>query len=152
MRGNERPVNLSGFQRAGGRGKPFPRPYCYHEEIVADADNEYILQLESGTTDNNEAIEAEVETQDLVVPNLATIFEVSLDAYYPGTAAAYDVTVTDSLNETQEFSITPRSRDDIVGHKAGCLVSSAPGARVKVVQRAVEQNHLRGISVGYIER
>lgn len=124
----------------------------YKTLLAADADNAYILQLENGTTDNGEAIVAELETQDLVVPNLATIYEVSIDAYYPNAPPVYEVEITDALNEIHDMVISPRSTDDIAGHKAYPIVTSAVGARVKVIQRTVNQNHLRGIDVGYVER
>ena len=124
----------------------------YRTLLAADADNNYILQLEDGSTDNGEAIVAELETQDLVVPNLATIFEVSIDAYYPNVAPIYEGEVIDALNESHAFEMSPISADDIAGHKAYPIVTSAVGARVKVIQRTVNQNHLRAIDVGYVER
>jgi len=124
----------------------------YKTLLAADADNAYILKLEDGTTDNGEAIVAELETQDLVVPNLATIFEISIDAYYPNVAPLYEIEITDALDETHYMEMSPVSTDDIAGHKVYPIVTSAVGARVKITQRTVNQNHLRGIDVGYIER
>jgi len=124
----------------------------YKTLLAADADNAYILKLEDGSTDNGAAIVAELETQDLVVPNLATIFEVSLAAYYPNVPPLYEGEITDALDEIHYFELSPVSTDDIAGHKAYPLVTSAVGARVKITQRSVNQNHLRSIDVGYVER
>ena len=124
----------------------------YKTLLAADADSNYIVQLQSGNTDNGQAIVAELETQDLVVPNLATIYEVSIDAYYPNVPPTYEVEITDALDEVHELEINPRSTDDLAGHKAYPIVTSAVGARVKVTQRTVNQNHLRAIDIGYVER
>jgi len=123
----------------------------YKTLLAADADNKYILQLEDGNDDNGEAIVAEAEIQDLVVPNLATIFEISIDAYYPNVPPLYEIQVTDSENNTQEFELQPSSVGDIAGHRAGVMVTSPIGARVKITQRTTNQNHLRAIDIGFVE-
>ncbi len=124
----------------------------YRTLLAADADNNYILQLEDGNTDNGSAIVSELETQDLIAPNLATIFEISIDAYYPNVPPVYEIEITDALGEVHRFEMAPLSTDDIAGHKAYPIVTSAVGARVKIIQRTVNQNHLRSIDVGIVER
>ena len=124
----------------------------YKTLLAADADNAYILKLEDGNDDNGEAIVAEAETQDLVAPNIATIFEVQIDAFYPNTPPSYEGIVTDSHGEEHLFEISPVEIDDLAGHKSGVLVPSAIGSRVKIIQRTVNQNHLRAIDIGFVEQ
>ncbi len=95
---------------------------------------------------------AEAETQDLVAPNLATIFEISIDAFYPNVAPLYEIQVTDAHDETHDFELEPSAIDDLAGHKAYPIIQSAIGSRIKVTQRTVNQNHLRAIDIGYVEQ
>jgi len=124
----------------------------YKTLLAADADNAYVLKLEDGNDDNGQAIVAVAETQDLIAPNLATIFEVQIDAYYPNVAPLYEGIVKDARNETHDFEIAPFAIDDLAGHKSGIIIPSAIGARVKITQRTVNQNHLRAIDIGYVEQ
>jgi hypothetical protein len=124
----------------------------YKTILASDADNKYILKLEDGTTDNGEAIVAEVEPQDLTARNLATIYEISIDAYYPNVPPVYEGEVTDGRGDTHPFELTPVSVDDIAGHKAYPLITSPIGARVKITQRSINQNELRAIDIGFMER
>jgi hypothetical protein len=123
----------------------------YKTLLAADADNNFILKLEDGNSDNGEAIVAEAETQDLVAPNLATIFEISIDAFYPNVPPVYEGQVTDAKGETHDFELTPVAIDDIAGHKAYPIIPSAIGSRINIIQRTVNQNHLRAIDIGYVE-
>lgn len=123
----------------------------YKTLLAADADNNYIVKLEDGNDDNGEAIVAEAETQDLIAPNLATIFEVQIDAYYPNVPPLYEGVVTDAKNEEHVFEIAPMAVDDIAGHRSGLIVPSAIGSRVKITQRTINQNHLRAIDIGFVE-
>lgn len=123
----------------------------YKTLLAADADNNFILQLENGNDDNGIAIIAEAEPQDLIAPNLSTIHEISIDAFYPNVPPLYEGTVTDALDETHTFELSPSAINDIAGHKAYPLIHSAIGSRVSIVQRTTNQNHLRGISIGYVE-
>jgi len=124
----------------------------YKTILASDADSNYILQLENGNDDNGAAIVSEVEFHDLVVPDIATIYQVSIDAYYPNVPPLYEITVTDSDGDVYEFDMQPRSIGDIAGHTMRMLVSSAIGARVKITQRTTNQNHLRAVDIGIVER
>ena len=123
----------------------------YKTLLAADAENNFILQLENGNDDNGSAIVAEAETQDLIAPNLSTIFEISIDAFYPNTPPLYEGEVTDGLGETHSFELSPSAINDLAGHKAYPIIASAIGSRVKLTQRTVNQNHLRAFDIGYVE-
>jgi hypothetical protein len=120
--------------------------------LAADAENAYILELGTGTTDNGQAIVAEVETHDLPMADAVSVHQVDLKAKYPGTAASYRVTLTDHNGDAKDFSLSPNSSEDVRGHRTGCRFKEPVSMRVKVVQRAVAQNELRSLALTFTTR
>jgi hypothetical protein len=120
--------------------------------LAADAENAYILELGTGTTDNGQAIVAEVETHDLPMADAVSVHQVDLKAKYPGTAASYRVTLTDHNGDAKDFSLSPNSSEDVRGHRTGCRFKEPVSMRAKIVQRAVAQNELRSLALKFTAR
>jgi len=118
--------------------------------LAADAENNYVLELNVGTTDNNRPVVTEEETHDLRAADMAGVDEVEVDAKYIGTATPYEVTVTDHNGQTYEYTIRPVNSNSLRGHRVGCRVFSPVSVRVKLVSSHVLQDELLGIGVGYI--
>jgi hypothetical protein len=117
--------------------------------FAADADSNFVVELEDGTDDNGAAIEAVVETHDIEVAGEVAVEDVRLRGFYPGSAPRYDVVLIDHLGEERGLSISPKSSDDVRGHHTGCRMLSADRIRVRVTQRSLDQDELRAVSVRY---
>lgn len=124
----------------------------YKTLLAADADNNYVLQLDSGTDDNGVPIVAELETQDIRIPKKASVYMVELDAYYPNVPSVYEITVRDHVGLEKSYMIQPNGADDIAGHRTGCLLSATPTMRIKIVQRSVNEDQLLGFKIGYVTK
>jgi hypothetical protein len=120
--------------------------------LAADAENAYILELGTGTTDNGRAIVAELETHDLPMADAVSVHQVDLKAKYPGTASSYRVTLTDHNGDAKDFSLSPNSSEDVRGHRTGCRFKEPVSMRAKIVQRAVAQNELRSLALKFTAR
>lgn len=124
----------------------------YKTLLAADADNNYVLQLDTGTDDNGVPIVAELETQDIRIPKKASVYMVELDAYYPNVPSVYEITVRDHVGLEKSYMIQPNGADDIAGHRTGCLLSATPTMRIKIVQRSVNEDQLLGFKIGYVTK
>jgi len=124
----------------------------YKTLFAADAVNKYVLQLNTGTTDNAGNITAEIETHPFRGKNRMSLFDVAIDAYYPSTVPTYIITITDHSGNTDSYTLSPSSSEDIRGHHTGVRVTSDPQARVKISQSAQLANELLSIAVSYVER
>ena len=120
--------------------------------MAASADDNYILELETGTDDNDQPIEWEIETHDLRVPMRVFVNAVRLQGYYPATPAAYDVVLRAHDGEETSYRIEPHSSDDVRGHRTMCRVTTGPTLRVKVQGRSVNEDELLALIVEYIRR
>ena len=124
----------------------------YKTLFAADKVNKYVLQLNTGTADNDGDITAEVETHPFRSKNRTSLFDVAIDAYYPSTVPTYTVTITDSSGNETEYTLSPTGSEDIRGHHIGVRVTSDPQARVKISHASQLANELLSIAVSYIER
>jgi hypothetical protein len=117
--------------------------------FAADADSNFVVELEDGTDDNGAAIEAVVETHDIEVAGEVAVEDVRLRGFYPSSPPSYNGKLIDHLGEERSFSISPKSSDDVRGHHTGCRMLSADRIRVRVTQRSLDQDELRAVSVRY---
>jgi hypothetical protein len=120
--------------------------------FAADADSNFIVELEDGTDDNGVGIVAEAETHDIEVGGEVAIGDVALRGFYSNNPSSYEGIITDHLGEEHLFSIEPSSSDDMRGHHAGVRVLSADRLRVKIKQTSTNEDELRAISVRYQSR
>ena len=124
----------------------------YRTILAADATNAYVLELNTGTTDNGLPIDCTIETHDLRGKDLIAVDAVSIDAKYVGTSVSYKVTLTDHIDREYSFQLSPTSGNDIRGHRTGCRILSPVSVRVKVESSHVVQDELLGITVEFIGR
>ena len=117
--------------------------------FAADAESNYVLELEGGTDDNGAAIEAAVETHDIEVSGEVAVEDVAVQGFYPSSPPQYDGILTNHIGEEKGFSINPSSSEDIRGHHTGVRLRSTGRIRAKVTQRSLDEDELRSISVRY---
>lgn len=117
--------------------------------LAADAESNYILELENGTTDNGKAITGEVETHDLPVDGQIHIDEVKIDANFPNNVSPYAVTVIDNAGVEYDFAISPSNVSNPRGYRIGCRVTSLNRIRMKLLHRAVVADELLALTVSY---
>jgi hypothetical protein len=122
----------------------------YRGVMAADAENNYILSLNTGYLDNLFPIPVEGETHDLEVPGLVGVTGVSIRANYIDVVSSYDITITDGVDEPRRFSIMPSAQDDLRGHRAGVRVIRPNFVRVKWESSHVRRDEIRGITIDYI--
>lgn len=122
----------------------------FRKIYAADADNAYILELESGNLDNNLPIVGLLETHDLTAEELVMINQLDIDAYYPGSPPTYRITLTDHLgfSEVYDFDNIGGS-DDIRGHRMGVRLRSPVSVRLRLEQWSTNNDELRAITLGY---
>ena len=120
--------------------------------LAADAENKYILELESGTDDNGNAIEGEIESHNLIVPNRVMVSDIRVSGYYPQTPMSFDVKLIDNNDNEANYSIYPASNDDTRGSHIMTRVVSNNHIRVKIMTRSVAENKVNAIRIGYIPK
>lgn len=122
----------------------------FRKIYAADADNAYILELESGNLDNNLPIVGLLETHDLTAEELVMINQLDIDAYYPASPPTYRITLTDHLGfqEVYDFDNIGGS-DDIRGHRMGVRLRSPVSVRLQLEQWSTNNDELRAITLGY---
>jgi hypothetical protein len=120
--------------------------------LAADAESNYILQLDDGTDDNGLAIESEAETHDIEVGGEIAGGSIALRGYYPSNPPSYEIIVTDHLGEEYLYSLSPSSSDDIRRHIAGFRVLSASRLRVKIKSSSKQEDELHSIVIDYEKR
>lgn len=121
--------------------------------IACDNDNKYIMELNTGTTDNGAPIESYIETHRQKVSN-AFIHEVEVKDRYDDSdmAASYDFLITDSVGQGTHVGINPSSAMDMRGHKVGMRLRSNGSFNVRMDQISVQKVDLLGVYIRYIER
>jgi len=117
--------------------------------LAADAESNYILELEDGLTDNGKAIVGIAETHDLIVRNQVHLNEVEIDANFSTNVAPFLVTVIDNAGVEYNFSISPGNIYDPRSYRTGCRVTSLNRIRMKLQHRAVAADELLALSVKY---
>ncbi len=120
--------------------------------IACDNDNKYIMELNTGSTDNGAPIESFLETHRQKVGN-AFIYEAEIkDRYDDGDmASSYDFLITDSVGQGTHVGINPSSALDIRGHRSGTRLNSSGSFNVRMDQISVQKTDLLGIYIRYIE-
>ena len=124
--------------------------YHYKTILASDADSNYILRLETGWTDNGQAIEALFETHDLRVGRWGMVHRIELMGSYPSTAPSFIIRVTDHLGYYSEFGLTDIYNSvDVRGHRSGLSFNSPETLRVRVTQRAISADEILGFKLSY---
>jgi hypothetical protein len=117
--------------------------------FAADADSNFVVELEDGTDDNGAAIEAVVETHDIEVAGEVAIEDVALTGFYPSNPAGYDVFLIDHIGREAQTSIKPARSQDLRGHHSGCRFRSSGRMRVRIEQSSTNEDELRAIRMRY---
>lgn len=117
--------------------------------FVADAESNYVLELEDGTDDNGAAIEAVVETHDIEVSGEIAIEDVALQGLYPGSPPQYSGVLINHIGDERAFTINPSNSEDIRGHHTGVRLRSTGRIRTRITQRSLDEDELRSIAVRY---
>lgn len=117
--------------------------------LAADADSNYILELEIGTTDNDEAIEALVEPHFIEVAGEIAVQDIAVRGSYPDAPPTYRVTLIDHTGEETQYSIMPANSKDIRGHHTGCRMLSSNRIKAMIQQWSVAADQFRGFIITY---
>lgn len=119
--------------------------------LAADATTGYILELNNGTDDNGSNITALVETHNLRVPRLGTIWQVFIGAYYEGTPGTYTLTTTKHDGTTNSTTRTPSSNNDLAKHRIGIspINVTVVGPRIQSSYSAPDRDELAFFEVNY---
>lgn len=120
--------------------------------LAASADDNYILELNTGNTDNGSPILAEAETHDLRMPDRVKFHDLAVAGDYETTPPLYEVFLRDHLGNEVMFELHPTSSDDVRGHRTGVRLVSSPQARARVTMRSVNEDELLSLSIGYTNR
>lgn len=121
----------------------------YRTLYASDADSNYILQLETGNTDNGQPIESIFETHDLRVGRWGLVYGIELMGYYPSEPPRYTVRITDHLTDYNEFGLEPYNSVDVRGHKSGLRFNSPETMRVMISQYSTQENEVLGFKLFY---
>ena len=117
--------------------------------LAADADSNYILELESGATDNGLAIEGIVEPHYLSVSGEVAIEDVAVRGSYAASPASYQITLTNHVGQEAVYSLNPSDSNDLRGHHTGCRMLSTDRIKVKIQQWSVDEDEFRGFRITY---
>jgi hypothetical protein len=124
----------------------------FRQVYAADADNNYILELNIGTDDNGSQITAWLESHDLTAQNIVMIDGLEIDAYYPDESAIPDYTWTleDHPGNTESGVMDGiTGNEDVRGHKTGTRLARPISVRAKISQDATKANEIRAILIHY---
>lgn len=125
----------------------------FREIYASDADNPYILKLNTGTLDNGNSITAYVEGHDIIAPNQSMINQVDLDAYIAdetdGSRPVYTWTLTDHTGRTVTGTMTPSDNEDVRGFRSGTRLKGPVSVRLKVSQVSTKADELRSMTASY---
>lgn len=124
----------------------------FREIYIGDAENNYIMKVNIGTTDNENAITAWFESHDLTSRDLAMIDQIEIDPYYPdqSTIPDYDWTLIDSNDNEETGSMTNiANADDVRGHRSGVRMRRPVSVKVRISQDATKANEIRSVLISY---
>lgn len=121
----------------------------YKTLLAASGDSSYILELETGTTDNGQAISTLVEPHDVQVPGRVAITDIGITGYWPSAPVNMDVTIRNHVGDEYTYTISPSSSDDMRGSHRGCRIVSSVRLGYKLEHDAVSEDELFGIYLKY---
>ena len=121
----------------------------YKTIYASDADNLYILKLETGNDDNGQAIECEFETHALRPGRWGFVHGIELIGYYPETAPTFIGKATDHVGDYIEFGLSPFGSNDVRGHRAGLRFNSPYTLKVSVKHYALALDKILGFKLNY---
>lgn len=125
----------------------------FREIYAVDADNPYILKLNTGTLDNGNSIAAYIESHDLIAENQSMINQIDLDAKMAneadGSRPTYTWLLTDHADRTVSGTMAPNSNEDIRGFRSGTRLKGPVSVRARVSQVSVVADELRSVTMTY---
>lgn len=124
----------------------------FRQIFAGDAESNYVLQLNTGTLDNGNGITAYFTSHDLTARDVAMIYEIEMDAYYPDESAIpdYDWLLTDNVGNTASGTMTGiTSADDVRGHRSGVRLKRPVSVRVRVSQLSTKADEIRAVLISH---
>jgi hypothetical protein len=123
----------------------------FRSMLGASADSNYILELGTGTTDLGSPINWLGETHDLRGKNMMAAYGLRIKGSYPSTPPAFTITATDHGGNTETYTFTPESSEDIRGQRTGLRFNRAHSVRVKIEGSSTEADELLEMALEYKE-
>jgi hypothetical protein len=121
--------------------------------LAADADSNYILELEIGTTDKGVAITGEIESHDIRQRDMAYLFAVDIDANYAdATMPVLTLTLTNHEGQENVYTRTPTGSGNKRLHHFGTRMNAAVSIRAKLEIESTKADEILSLELGYIAK
>uniref|UniRef100_A0A6M3K4F2 Uncharacterized protein n=1 Tax=viral metagenome TaxID=1070528 RepID=A0A6M3K4F2_9ZZZZ len=120
--------------------------------IAIDNSNYYVMELETGTTDNGKPITSFLETHKNDV-DMAFIHGVRVSGFYSDgdVPSSYDILITDHTGYGTRIQLNPASSMDDRGHYSGVRIKTYGAFELELEQLSVKPTNLRKIILEYNE-
>jgi len=121
--------------------------------IAIDNSNYYVMELETGTTDNGKPITSFLETHKNDV-DMAFIHGVRVSGFYADgdVPSSYDILITDHTGYGTRIQLNPASSMDDRGHYSGVRIKTYGAFELEMEQLSVKPTNLRKIILEYNEK